>query len=193
MSESITQPTEAVEQEPTTEATDTGDFRAITSQEELDTVISKRLARERKKFADYETLKEQANRLAELEKANLSDTERAVSEALTAKEAELNTAWATRLASTEVKAKAQALGFNDPEDVLTFVQISDFLDNNELDQEALNSALTELSERKPYLLAGQPTAPEPEPVTRRIASTGTPVTTSGNDFESKLKALLATR
>lgn len=193
MSDTITQPTEAVEQEPTTEAPETSDFRAITSQEELDTVISKRLARERKKFADYGTLKEQANRLAELENANLSDTERAVSEAVTAKEAELNTAWATRLASTEVKAKAQALGFNDPEDVLTFVSVSDFLAENDLDTEALNDALTDLAQRKPYLLAGQPTASEPEPTTRRIASTGTPVTTSGNDFESKLKALLATR
>lgn len=179
--------------ETTSEATEAPSFKPIESQEELDQVISKRLARERKKFSDYEDLKAKAEKLNEIEQANLTDTEKAVAEAVSAKEAELTSFYAEKLASTEVKAKATELGFNDPQDVLTFVKVSDFLAENGLDQEALNDALTDLANRKPYLLATPSTPEHDAPAPRRIASQGTPVKPEGSDFESKLKALLTQR
>ena len=57
-----------------TEAEADGGFEAITSQEQLDKVLSKRLERERAKYADYEELKQKAAEAAdsrsEVEKLN---------------------------------------------------------------------------------------------------------------------------
>lgn len=52
-------------------------FKAPESQEELDRIIEQRLARERKRFSDYDELKAQAGKLAELEEANKSEAEKA--------------------------------------------------------------------------------------------------------------------
>ena len=49
---------------PAAEAREGGEFTPITSQEQLDAIIGKRLAREREKFADYDELKEAAQRAA---------------------------------------------------------------------------------------------------------------------------------
>ena len=48
-----------------TEAEADGGFEAITSQEQLDKVLSKRLERERAKYADYEELKQKAAEAAD--------------------------------------------------------------------------------------------------------------------------------
>ena len=48
-----------------TEAEAGGGFEAITSQEQLDKVLSKRLERERAKYADYEELKQKAAEAAD--------------------------------------------------------------------------------------------------------------------------------
>lgn len=52
-------------------------FEVISSQEELDRIVQERLARERKKFADYEEAKAAQARLAEIEEANKSELEKA--------------------------------------------------------------------------------------------------------------------
>ena len=52
------------------------EFKAPTSQEELDRIIATRLDRERKKFADYDEVKAKAAKLAEIEEANKSEAER---------------------------------------------------------------------------------------------------------------------
>lgn len=46
------------------------------TQEELNRIISERVAREKAKYADYGDLKGKAARLAEIEQANLSETEK---------------------------------------------------------------------------------------------------------------------
>ena len=48
-----------------TEAEADSGFEAITSQEQLDKVLSKRLERERAKYADYEELKQKAAETAD--------------------------------------------------------------------------------------------------------------------------------
>lgn len=53
------------------------EFRAITSQEELDRLIGPRLERERAKFADYDDLKAKASRFDEIEAANKTEVEQA--------------------------------------------------------------------------------------------------------------------
>lgn len=51
------------------------------TQEELEAVIGKRLAAERKKYADYDQLKAAAGKLSEIEKSQLSEVERAQADA----------------------------------------------------------------------------------------------------------------
>lgn len=72
------------------------EFKAITSQDELNEVIGKRLERERSRFADYDDLKAKAGRLDEIEAANKSDLEKA-QEAAAAAQAERDKAVADAL------------------------------------------------------------------------------------------------
>lgn len=59
------------------ETRETEGFEPITSQEQLDKLISSRIARERSKFADYQQLQEKAARFDELEEANKSELQKA--------------------------------------------------------------------------------------------------------------------
>lgn len=65
------------------------EFSPITTQEELDRIIGKRVMREREKFKDYEQFKGAAEELAKIKEANKSDLEKATSRAEKAEE-ELN-------------------------------------------------------------------------------------------------------
>lgn len=85
MSESTTEPTE------TPAASEAGDFEPITSQEDFEKRIGARLAREAKKYADYQDLKTKAARLDELE----------------TKTAEANKTWEERYKSLESKMAAK--------------------------------------------------------------------------------------
>ena len=52
-------------------------FEPITSQDQLDKLITSRLAREKSKYADYEDLKTKAAKLDEIEAANKSELQKA--------------------------------------------------------------------------------------------------------------------
>lgn len=56
-------------------------FNPVESQEDLDRIIEKRLARERQKFANYDELAERAAKLDEIEQANQSELEKAIQRA----------------------------------------------------------------------------------------------------------------
>jgi len=57
------------------------EFKAITSQADLDRIIGDRLARERGKFADYDELKAKAAKLDEHEQASKSEVQKAIERA----------------------------------------------------------------------------------------------------------------
>lgn len=52
------------------------EFEAITSQDDFDARIQARIARERNRFADYDDLKASAARLAEIDAANQTESEK---------------------------------------------------------------------------------------------------------------------
>ena len=52
------------------------EFNAPSSQEELDRIIEARLARERKRFQDYDDLKARAAKLSEIEEANKTEAQK---------------------------------------------------------------------------------------------------------------------
>ena len=53
------------------------EFAPITSQEEFDKALAKRLERERAKFADYDTLREKASKFDEVQEASKSELQKA--------------------------------------------------------------------------------------------------------------------
>ena len=77
-------------------STATDEFKPITSQEDLNRIITERVSRERSKFADYKDVKAKAARLDELEEANRSELEKANAKAAAA-EAERDEAAARAL------------------------------------------------------------------------------------------------
>ena len=106
--------------------TDSGDtpaadeFKPITSQDDLNKVISDRVARERAKYADYKDVKAKAARLDEIEQANQTEAEKAAKR-VAELEAELNN---TRRDSLRLKI-ASAHGINDADDIDLFLTGTD--------------------------------------------------------------------
>jgi hypothetical protein len=72
------------------------EFKAVTSQDDLNRIINDRLTRERAKYADYKDVKAKAARLDEIEAANKSEIEKATEKA-TAAELERDAAKAEAL------------------------------------------------------------------------------------------------
>lgn len=71
---------ETVNQETATEVTPAEEQQTFT-QEELNSIVSKRLAREAEKYSDYEELKEKAAKLDELEESAKSELQKATEKA----------------------------------------------------------------------------------------------------------------
>ena len=96
------------------------EFKAITTQDDLNKVINERLTRERAKFADYKDLKAKATKLDEIEQANQSESEK------TAKRiADLETELSNqRRDSTRLKIAATH-GITDADDIDLFLTGND--------------------------------------------------------------------
>ena len=84
-------------------------FEPIESQEALDAIVRERLARERRKYADYDELKEKAARLDEIEAANKTDLEKAQQRIAELEKAERDRAEADRVRGVRDKV-AKATG-----------------------------------------------------------------------------------
>ena len=96
------------------------EFKAITSQDELNAVIKDRIDRERAKFSDYKDVKAKAARLDEIEQANQTEAEKAAKR-VAELEAELNN---TRRDSLRLKI-ASAHGITDADDIDLFLTGTD--------------------------------------------------------------------
>ena len=57
------------------------DFKPITTQQDLNRIVSERLSRERAKYSDYESLKAKAAKFDEAEEASKTELEKAQSRA----------------------------------------------------------------------------------------------------------------
>lgn len=141
------------------------EFKAPATQEELDQIIENRLARERKKYADYDDLKARESEFEEWKQSQLTEQEKAIQAAREEASSEVTTSFQKRLVSVEVKTAAQAAGFNDPTDAL--VVVGDELPltaDGEPDTEKITQLVKELADKKPYLVAqSQPKRPAGKP------------------------------
>lgn len=135
------------------------------TQAEVDRIAGDRAARERAKFSDYAEIKAKADKLAEIEAANQTDLEKAVNTAREEARREATQAGNQRLINAEVRALAAHQGFRDPHDAVA--QLRDTLSSvtvtdEGVDAAALTAALTDLAEKKPYLIDSKPTGVRPD-------------------------------
>ncbi|MET0887353.1 MAG: DUF4355 domain-containing protein [Mycetocola sp.] len=96
------------------------EFKAITTQEDLNKVIADRVQRERAKYADYKDVKAKATKLDEIEQANQTEAEK-TAKRIADLEAELGN---TRRESTRIKIAAEH-GITDADDIDLFLTGND--------------------------------------------------------------------
>lgn len=109
----------------TNEQAETNDPEHALTQADVDRIVKDRVARERAKFADYDELKQAAARLAEIEEAQKTETQKA-QEAAAAAQAELEalrTRLRTQAIETAVTTAAAAAGAINPQQVLRLIDL----------------------------------------------------------------------
>lgn len=136
---------------------DDGDsFRPITSQEELDRVMKRRLNQQRAQFADYDDAKAKAAKLDELEEANKSEMEKAASARA---KAEQDAADARRELQEErtrsaVLSEAAKQGAVDPDAVFRLLDHSELEMDDTGKPKNVAAAVEALLADRTYLVAG---------------------------------------
>jgi len=143
-------------------------FTPPASQADLDRIIQERVARERNKFADYDTLKAKATEYDQFKESSKTEQQKAIDAAKAEGANEVTGKLTTRIVNAEIKATAAALGFSDPGDAIAlFGDISAVkIEDDGPDAEAIKSRLADIAEKKPYLLkesAPKPPATRPKP------------------------------
>jgi hypothetical protein len=153
------QPTQ--QDEPPT-PTESGQSQAF-SQADLDRIVAERLERERRKYADYETLKEAADELATL-KGQQAEDDKLITEKL----ADLQSQYqATTVELQEARlrtgilSEAAKMGFTDPSDAFNLIDIGSLDVDDDGKVTGVPEALEKLKEQKPYLFARR--SPQVEP------------------------------
>jgi hypothetical protein len=162
-----------------------GTYTPPESQDALNKIVEQRLARERSKYADYDDVKAKAARLDEIEAASKSELEKA-QQALAERDEQLQKLPAeARRQAIKFASTASQLGFLDPEDALVFIGDVDLSDSA-----AVKTALTELAERKPHLVAeaGKRIPSRPKPKSGSAAD-GTDLSSEPKGKERAAKAL----
>lgn len=130
------------------------------TQDELDGVITDRLARVEKKPADYDEIKSQ---LAEAQ-GTITEKDAALTAAIeTAKaeaKAEASGEFQPLITNAEIRAAAAASKFRSADDALAhFGDVSSVWKDGALDSEAVRTRLAEIATNKPYLLNAEPEIP----------------------------------
>jgi hypothetical protein len=147
------------------------------SQADLDRIVSERLAREAKRYADYDDLKAKADALdkaqAEAEEANASELDKAVKAARKEVEDALRAEFARERVADKVDALA-AGKFADVEDARLRLgsRVEEFVKDGGVDTEAITKALDEVLEKHPHLAAKPEKAAPPAPQRAGIGVAG---------------------
>lgn len=176
MSETKTDPTESGTETQGDPQGNEGEGKTF-DQAAVDRIVEERLARERRRFADYDDLKakaEEADRLkAEQEEANASDLEKAVNAAKKETEEALRAEFARVRVADKVDALA-AGKFADVEDARLRLagRVEDFISDGDVDTDAITKALDEVLEKHPHLAAKPKEEPKPSPQRAGIGTSG---------------------
>jgi predicted methyltransferase MtxX (methanogen marker protein 4) len=128
-------------------------FRAISSQDELDRVISERLKRERAKFADYKDLQSKAIEYDKIVESTRSETEKLSSKAAEAeaRAAALAAKVRSKALKAEVVSMSNRLGIIDADVALALLGSVEFDEDDE--PIGIEERLKDLVKSKPFLKA----------------------------------------
>jgi hypothetical protein len=132
------------------------------TQDDLNRIIESRLAREREKFKDYDDLKAAKGKYDEHLESQKTEQQKAVDAARAEASGEVTQQFLSRLVSTEVKAIAATLGFNDPSDALQIIGGDLPVKDDEPDTEEIKKRVEKLATDKAYLV-GSTRTPRQEP------------------------------
>ena len=131
------------------------------TQADIDRIVADRLSRERSKFSDYDDLKKQAKRLADIEASQLSETEKRDKrikelEDQLKEEADNNAAIVAqanqRLINSALIAEATALSFHKPEDAPRFVDMAGLSVDDSGNVTGAKDAIKALAKERVYLV-----------------------------------------
>lgn len=127
------------------------------TQSELEAILGDRLARERSKFADYDSLKDKASKLDQLEQERLSDIEKATRAAQDAAERArvAEESLRSERLRNAVYSEAVKAGAVDPDAVFALLDKGTLL-NEQGEPTNVGDAITALIDAKPYLKAQAP-------------------------------------
>ncbi|MDQ0735325.1 hypothetical protein [Arthrobacter agilis] len=129
-------------------------FTPPASQADLDRIIQDRVARERNKFADYDTLKAKATEYDQFKESSKTEQQKAIDAAKAEGANEVTGKFTTRIVNAEIKATAASLDFSDPKDAIAlFGDISTVeIGDDGPDAKAIKDRLEAIAKDKPYLL-----------------------------------------
>ncbi len=134
-----------------------GPARTFT-QAELDAIIAERLARERERYKDYDSLRQQAAELQKLKQAQMTETERL--QAAASENERRAIAAEARVAATEIRAdfaeKALAAGVTDIRLAYLAAQADGLLGSYDPEKGVGRHNFEELRKRYPHLFRASP-------------------------------------
>lgn len=142
--------------------------RAFT-QEQVNSFLADQKRKLQAAFADYDDLKAKATEYDQFKESSKSEQQKAIDAAKAEGAQEVAGRFTKRIVNAEIKATAAALGFSDPGDAIAlFGDISEVkIEDDGPDAEAIKVRLTDIAEKKPYLLkeakGSTPPATRPKP------------------------------
>lgn len=133
----------------------------VLTQSQVDKLIEERIARERKKYADYQDLKAKAAKHDEVVESQRSEQEKAVEAARKEGAESVLAAANARLVASEARALAAEADFRSPALAVKALDLSEVAvgDDGEVDADAIRAALKELAAAEPYLVKDDTPAP----------------------------------
>jgi type I site-specific restriction endonuclease len=143
------------------------------TQADLDRIVAERLARESKKYADYDDLKAKVAALDEAKEATTSEADKAIEAARKEVEDNLRAEFARERVTDKVDALA-AGKFADVEDARLRLapRVDEFIKDGAVDIDAITKALDEVLDKHPHL-AAQPVKKTPSASRAGIGTAGT--------------------
>jgi hypothetical protein len=120
------------------------------TQADVERLITERLSRETKKYADYDKTKAELKRLQEARKSDVDRLQETVSD-LTAKFTEAESRARANLVKSAVVAAAARLDFNDPQDAFRLLDVGGLEVEDDGSVKGLDGTLQKLLSEKPYL------------------------------------------
>lgn len=164
------------------------------TQVELDRMISDRLDRERKKYADFDQIKQKAQKLDEIEEANASQLEKAVKTARGEERSAVQREYAEQSARFAAKAQLEArIGKDAAAELLDDINISKYVnDDGSVDEDGIGALAARLAPATPppNLHQGRQGSPTPGQLTQSELKSMTPEQIDAAAMEGRLDQIL---